>query len=86
MLQTYFNIIFLQFSFIFSYFSALDYEIVIVEDSSPDGTLQVAEEMKKIYDKDRIIILSRPGKMGLGSAYMVSHHRHHLFLTFPPDF
>mmetsp|Transcript_9934 Transcript_9934/g.9660 ORF Transcript_9934/g.9660 Transcript_9934/m.9660 type:complete len:237 (+) Transcript_9934:211-921(+) len=49
---------------------ALDYEIVIVEDSSPDGTLEIAEEMKKLYGESKIIILSRAGKLGLGSAYM----------------
>lgn len=48
----------------------LEYEIVIVEDNSPDGTLEVAKELKKVYGDSRIVILSRPGKMGLGSAYM----------------
>jgi dolichol-phosphate mannosyltransferase len=41
-----------------------------VEDNSPDGTLQVAESMQQIFGKDKILILSRPGKMGLGSAYI----------------
>jgi len=48
----------------------IDYEVIIVEDNSPDGTLQVAEELQSIYGKEKIKILSRPGKMGLGSAYM----------------
>jgi dolichol-phosphate mannosyltransferase len=47
----------------------LNYEIVIVEDNSPDGTLQVAIELQKIYGKDHIVILPRKGKLGLGSAY-----------------
>jgi dolichol-phosphate mannosyltransferase len=55
------------------YCSALDYEIVIVEDNSPDGTLEIAEEMKEMYGEGKIIVLSREGKLGLGSAYMVSH-------------
>ena len=41
-----------------------------MEDNSPDGTLQVAERLQKVYGKEKIIILSRPGKMGLGSAYI----------------
>ncbi|KAJ0396841.1 hypothetical protein P43SY_001788 [Pythium insidiosum] len=49
--------------------NSLDYEIVIVEDNSPDGTLQVATELQKIYGKDHIVILPRAGKLGLGSAY-----------------
>ncbi|KAN0006430.1 hypothetical protein ACTFIV_004845 [Dictyostelium citrinum] len=48
----------------------IDYEVVIVEDNSPDGTLEVAQQLQKIYGEEKIKILSRPGKMGLGSAYM----------------
>ena len=44
--------------------------MIIVEDNSPDGTLQVANKLRDIYGKDKIMILSRPGKMGLGSAYI----------------
>ncbi|EGZ21773.1 hypothetical protein PHYSODRAFT_329682 [Phytophthora sojae] len=47
----------------------LNYEIVIVEDNSPDGTLQVARDLQQIYGKDQIVILPREGKLGLGSAY-----------------
>ena len=48
----------------------IQYEIVVVDDNSPDGTLQVAESLQKSYGKDKIAILSRPGKLGLGSAYL----------------
>jgi dolichol-phosphate mannosyltransferase len=48
----------------------IDWEVVVVEDNSPDGTLQVANELQSIFGKNRLIIHSRPGKMGLGSAYM----------------
>ena len=41
-----------------------------MEDNSPDGTLEVAEEMRKIFGENRIIILKRAGKLGLGSAYI----------------
>lgn len=54
---------------VFLLISSLEYEIVIVEDNSPDGTLQVALDLQKIYGKDRIVILPRKGKLGLGSAY-----------------
>lgn len=41
-----------------------------MEDNSPDGTLDVAKQLAKIFGENRIKILSRPGKMGLGSAYI----------------
>ena len=47
----------------------LEYEVVVVEDSSPDGTLEVAQALQKSYGKERLQILSRTGKLGLGSAY-----------------
>jgi dolichol-phosphate mannosyltransferase len=50
--------------------NSIDYEIIIVEDNSPDGTLEVAQALREIYGGKRIIILSRPSKLGLGSAYM----------------
>ncbi len=46
------------------------YEIIVVEDNSPDGTYEVALELQRVYGEDKIKILKRPGKMGLGSAYV----------------
>ena len=50
--------------------SNLDYEVVVVEDSSPDGTYEVALELQTIFGEEHMKILKRPGKMGLGSAYI----------------
>jgi dolichol-phosphate mannosyltransferase len=49
--------------------NGLKYEIVIVEDNSPDGTYEIALQLQKFYGKDAIKILKRAGKLGLGSAY-----------------
>ncbi|KAK8798761.1 hypothetical protein WA158_007845 [Blastocystis sp. Blastoise] len=46
------------------------YEVVIVDDNSPDGTYEVALQLQKIFGEDKIIILKRKGKLGLGSAYI----------------
>ena len=35
--------------------SGFDFEVIIIDDGSPDGTLQVAEELQRIYGKDRIV-------------------------------
>ena len=50
--------------------SALAYEVVIVEDSSPDGTYGVAVALQGVFGADKVKILKRPGKLGLGSAYI----------------
>lgn len=47
----------------------LNYEIVVVDDSSPDNTLEVARSLRKIFGDEHFRIVSRPGKLGLGSAY-----------------
>jgi dolichol-phosphate mannosyltransferase len=45
------------------------YEIINIEDSSPDGTIEIARQLQQIYGPDRYIIKERQGKLGLGSAY-----------------
>lgn len=42
-------------------------EVVVVDDSSPDGTADAALEIKKKYPNT--VLVKRPGKMGIGSAY-----------------
>lgn len=46
-----------------------DYEVIIVDDASPDGTLDVARALQTEFGTDKIILAPRPGKLGLGSAY-----------------
>jgi dolichol-phosphate mannosyltransferase len=41
--------------------------ILIVDDNSPDGTGSLVKEMQKSDDK--LHLIERPGKMGLGTAY-----------------
>ncbi len=41
--------------------------ILVVDDNSPDGTAKAVKEMMK--NDDRIHLIERPGKMGLGTAY-----------------
>ncbi|GAB1287245.1 Dolichol-phosphate mannosyltransferase subunit 1 [Apodemus speciosus] len=51
--------------------SAINYEIIIIDDGSPDGTREVAEQLEKIYGPDRIQLLRpREKKLGLGTAYI----------------
>lgn len=50
--------------------NALKFEVVIVDDSSPDGTLQVAQKLQNVYTDNVVKVISRPGKLGLGTAYI----------------
>lgn len=46
----------------------LDLGVLVVDDNSPDGTGDRVQEM--MQGTDRLHLLRRPGKMGLGSAYI----------------
>ena len=48
----------------------IDYEIIVIDDGSPDGTLDVAKQLEKIYGSDRIVLRPRAKKLGLGTAYV----------------
>ncbi len=46
----------------------MDLEIIVVDDNSPDGTGQLADELAQ---RDaRVHVIHRAGKMGLGTAYI----------------
>lgn len=47
-----------------------DYEIIIIDDNSPDGTLKAAEQLQKIYGEEKIVLRPREKKLGLGTAYI----------------
>ena len=44
--------------------------IIVVDDSSPDGTGQIAEDLSDKFGADRLIVVHRPAKEGLGRAYV----------------
>ncbi len=46
-----------------------DLSILVVDDNSPDGTGEIAEELGKKFN-GRVQVLHRAGKMGLGTAYI----------------
>jgi len=47
----------------------LDIHLLIVDDNSPDGTGQIADDLAQRHP-GRIDVLHRPGKLGLRSAYL----------------
>lgn len=47
----------------------LDWELIIVDDGSPDGTQTVALQLAKAYSP-HVLLKPRAGKLGLGTAYV----------------
>jgi len=42
--------------------------IIVVDDNSPDGTGEIADRLA-VENAGRVIVIHRPGKLGLGTAY-----------------
>ena len=61
--------------------AADDTRVIIVDDSSPDGTGDLADELAA--RTDRVAVIHRAGKLGLGTAYLDGFRR---ALTDRPDF
>lgn len=61
-------------------------EIIVVDDSSPDGTADIVKEYTK--SNPNIVLISRPQKSGIGSAYGdgVKASRGEVIVTMDADF
>ena len=50
-----------------------DFDVLIVDDGSPDGTADVVKGLQQTYNtrtETRLHLMQRPGKQGLGTAYI----------------
>ena len=52
----------------------LDLCVLVVDDNSPDGTGQIADDLSRIHP-GRVYVLQRAGKLGLRSAYVDGFHK-----------
>lgn len=50
------------------------FDVLIIDDNSPDGTAAIVERMQKQWD-GRLHLLKRSGKLGLGTAYIMGFKR-----------
>ena len=46
------------------------FHVLVIDDGSPDGTAAIVKRMIAQEFGDRLFILERPGKLGLGTAYI----------------
>ena len=46
------------------------FDILIIDDGSPDGTAQIVKNLQATEFADRLYLVERKGKLGLGTAYI----------------
>lgn len=68
----------------------LAFDILIVDDNSPDGTALIVKHLQK-ENIDRLHILEREGKLGLGTAYLAGfewalNHNYQYIIEMDADF
>ena len=48
----------------------IDFHVLIIDDGSPDGTANIVKDLMATTYTDRLFIVERSGKLGLGTAYI----------------
>ncbi|SBS92030.1 dolichol-phosphate mannosyltransferase, putative [Plasmodium ovale curtisi] len=48
----------------------IQFEIILVDDNSEDNTADVYKKLQSIFKEEKLLLLERKGKYGLGSAYI----------------
>jgi len=48
----------------------LEFNVLVIDDGSPDGTADIVKKLMAGKFKDRVFLVERSGKLGLGTAYI----------------
>ena len=48
----------------------LEFNVLVIDDGSPDGTAAIVKSLMAGKFKDRVFLIERSGKLGLGTAYI----------------
>jgi len=67
------------------------FHILVIDDGSPDGTAAIVKNLMKKTWKDRLFIVERQGKLGLGTAYIAGfrwaiEHQYDFIFEMDADF
>jgi len=46
------------------------FHVLIIDDNSPDGTANIVKDLQKTKYNKELFLIERPGKLGLGTAYI----------------
>ncbi|MBO7248043.1 MAG: polyprenol monophosphomannose synthase [Bacteroidaceae bacterium] len=69
----------------------INVNILIIDDGSPDGTADIVKRLQKDEFADRLFIVERSGKLGLGTAYIAGfkwaiEHKYDYIFEMDADF
>lgn len=67
------------------------FDVLVIDDGSPDGTAQIVKDLMNGRLKDRVFIVERSGKLGLGTAYIAGfkwaiEHKYDYIFEMDADF
>ena len=68
-----------------------DVNVLVIDDNSPDKTYEIVEDLANTRYKDKLFLMKRAGKLGLGTAYVAGfnwgiEHQYDVIMHMDADF